>query len=73
VLWASLINPRSGAQWTGITTRIGERLLETGAVDAVLTMEPPHIWTLVASNDLTLNYDELPRAGEEKSPVVADL
>jgi coenzyme F420 hydrogenase subunit beta len=25
-----------GAQWTGIATRIGERLLETGAVDAVL-------------------------------------
>jgi coenzyme F420 hydrogenase subunit beta len=29
---------RAGAQWTGITTRIAERLLETGAVDAVLTM-----------------------------------
>ncbi len=29
-----------GAQWTGITTRIGEKLLETGAVDAVLTMAP---------------------------------
>ena len=29
-----------GAQWTGITSRIGERLLETGAVDAVLTMAP---------------------------------
>ena len=29
-----------GAQWTGITTRIAERLLETGAVDAVLTMAP---------------------------------
>ncbi len=25
-----------GAQWSGIATRIGERLLETGAVDAVL-------------------------------------
>ncbi|MBS0393189.1 MAG: Coenzyme F420 hydrogenase/dehydrogenase, beta subunit C-terminal domain [Proteobacteria bacterium] len=35
---ARLAEPRSGAQWTGITTRIGERLLETGAVDAVLTM-----------------------------------
>ena len=32
--------PRQGAQWTGIATRIGERLLETGAVDAVLTMAP---------------------------------
>ena len=32
--------PRPGAQWTGIATRIGERLLETGAVDAVLAMAP---------------------------------
>lgn len=37
---ASLAPPRPGAQWTGITTRIAERLLETGAVDAVLTMAP---------------------------------
>ena len=37
---ASLKTPAPGAQWTGITTRIGERLLETGAVDAVLTMAP---------------------------------
>jgi coenzyme F420 hydrogenase subunit beta len=37
---ASLTPPRKGAQWTGIVTRIGERLLETGAVDAVLTMAP---------------------------------
>jgi coenzyme F420 hydrogenase subunit beta len=35
------LNPASpGAQWTGIATRIAERLLETGAVDAVLTMAP---------------------------------
>jgi coenzyme F420 hydrogenase subunit beta len=40
MLRASLTQPRSGAQWTGITTRIAERLLETGAVDAVLTMAP---------------------------------
>ena len=40
MLRASLKEPRAGAQWTGITTRIGERLLETGAVDAVLTMAP---------------------------------
>jgi coenzyme F420 hydrogenase subunit beta len=33
-------SPRPGAQWTGITTRIAERLLETGAVTAVLTMAP---------------------------------
>jgi coenzyme F420 hydrogenase subunit beta len=37
---ASLAVPRAGAQWTGITTRVAERLLETGAVDAVLTMAP---------------------------------
>jgi coenzyme F420 hydrogenase subunit beta len=37
---ASLAAPREGAQWTGITTRIAERLLETKAVDAVLTMAP---------------------------------
>ena len=37
---ASLKDPKPGTQWTGITTRIGERLLETGAVDAVLTMAP---------------------------------
>lgn len=40
MLRASLVAPRPGAQWTGITTRIGERLLETGAVDAVLTVAP---------------------------------
>ena len=37
---ASLTSPSPGAQWTGIVTRIAERLLETGAVDAVLTMAP---------------------------------
>jgi coenzyme F420 hydrogenase subunit beta len=37
---AALTAPREGAQWTGITTRIAERLLETGAIDAVLTMAP---------------------------------
>lgn len=40
MLRARLKSPAIGAQWTGITTRIGERLLETGAVDAVLTMAP---------------------------------
>ena len=40
---ARLKAPSVGAQWTGITTRIAERLLETGAVDAVLTMaSDPH-------------------------------
>lgn len=37
---ARLRAPAVGAQWTGITTRIAERLLETGAVDAILTMAP---------------------------------
>jgi coenzyme F420 hydrogenase subunit beta len=46
MLRARLAQPRPGAQWTGITTRIGERLLETGAVDAVLTMtaDPDDRW-----------------------------
>ncbi len=37
---AALKPARKGAQWTGLTTRLAERLLETGAVDAVLTMVP---------------------------------
>ncbi len=46
MLRAALKNPSTGAQWTGITTRIGERLLETGAVDAILTMteDPQDRW-----------------------------
>jgi coenzyme F420 hydrogenase subunit beta len=40
LLRARLRAPLPGAQWTGIATRIGERLLETGAVDAVLTVAP---------------------------------
>ena len=40
MLRAALRTPSPGAQWTGITTRIAERLLETGAVDAVLCMAP---------------------------------
>jgi coenzyme F420 hydrogenase subunit beta len=40
MLRAALKPPAEGAQWTGITTRIAERLLETGAVTAVLTMAP---------------------------------
>jgi coenzyme F420 hydrogenase subunit beta len=40
-LWrAALRKPLAGAQWTGITTRLAERLLETNAVDAVLCMAP---------------------------------
>ncbi len=43
---AALVPPLAGAQWTGIATRIAERLLETGAVDAVLTMaaDPADRW-----------------------------
>lgn len=37
---ARLAAPLPGAQWTGITTRIGARLLETGAVDVILTLAP---------------------------------
>ena len=37
---AALKAPAHGAQWTGITTRLAERLLETGAVEAILTMAP---------------------------------
>ncbi len=43
---ASLKSPLPGAQWSGITTRIGELLLARGAVDAVLTMaaDPADRW-----------------------------
>jgi coenzyme F420 hydrogenase subunit beta len=46
MLRARLQPARQGAQWTGITTRIAERLLETGAVDAVLAMaaDPGDPW-----------------------------
>lgn len=46
MLRGRLAAPRPGAQWTGITTRIGERLLEEGMVDAVLTMaaDPQDRW-----------------------------
>jgi len=37
---AEMKTPREGAQWTGITTTIGERLLRAGKVDAVLCMGP---------------------------------
>ncbi len=46
MLRARLNAPREGAQWSGITTRMAERLLETGAVDAVLAMaaDPQDRW-----------------------------
>jgi coenzyme F420 hydrogenase subunit beta len=40
IVRAALVPPRPGAQWTGIATRLAERLLETGAVEAVLTVAP---------------------------------
>ncbi len=40
MLRARMADPAPGAQWTGITTGLAARLLETGAVDAVLTMAP---------------------------------
>ena len=40
MLRARMADPATGAQWTGITTGLAARLLETGAVDAVLTMAP---------------------------------
>jgi hypothetical protein len=46
MLRARLKQSREGAQWTGITTHIGERLLESHAVDAILTMtqDPNDSW-----------------------------
>ncbi|MGG5823718.1 Coenzyme F420 hydrogenase/dehydrogenase, beta subunit C-terminal domain [Falsiroseomonas sp. HW251] len=46
MLRAAMSTPREGAQWTGIATRLGERLLETGAVTAVLAMaaDPDDRW-----------------------------
>lgn len=37
---AALREPEPGAQWTGLTTRLAQRLLESGKVDAVLAMAP---------------------------------
>lgn len=40
-MWqAALKEPLAGAQWTGITTRLAEKLLRTGEVDAVIAMAP---------------------------------
>ncbi len=40
MLRAEMKLPAEGAQWTGITTSIGARLLQAGKVDAVLCMGP---------------------------------
>lgn len=37
---AALKRPSEGAQWTGITTRLAEKLLDADAVDAVLAVAP---------------------------------
>jgi coenzyme F420 hydrogenase subunit beta len=46
MLQAALTPASPGAQWTGITTRLAERLLEEGEVDAVITMtaDPNDFW-----------------------------
>lgn len=46
MLRARLKDPDAGAQWTGIATRLGRRLLEDGVVDAVLTVtaDPDDPW-----------------------------
>jgi coenzyme F420 hydrogenase subunit beta len=46
MLRARLHDPAPGAQWTGIATRLAQRLLQTGRVDAVLTVapDPTDIW-----------------------------
>jgi coenzyme F420 hydrogenase subunit beta len=40
MLRAALTPALEGAQWTGIATRLGEKLLASGTVQAVLTMAP---------------------------------
>lgn len=40
MLRARMTHPLPGAQWTGITTALAARLLETGAVTAILTTAP---------------------------------
>lgn len=46
ILSARMDTPAPGAQWTGITTRLAERLLEQGLVDAVIAMaaDPNDRW-----------------------------
>lgn len=40
-MWqARMQTPQAGAQWTGITTSLAQALLDSGVVDAVLTVEP---------------------------------
>lgn len=43
---AALNAPLPGAQWTGITTRLAERLFEAELIEAVLTMapDPQDVW-----------------------------
>lgn len=46
MLSVRLASPKPGAQWSGVTTRLAERLLETEQVTAVLTMraDPEDRW-----------------------------
>ncbi|MCF6444479.1 Coenzyme F420 hydrogenase/dehydrogenase, beta subunit C-terminal domain [Nereida sp. MMG025] len=43
---AALNEPLEGAQWTGLTTRLAQKMLETDKVDAVLCMapDPDDVW-----------------------------
>lgn len=61
MLQASLKRPLAGAQWTGITTRIAQKLLEAGEVDAVIAMAPhpndpwrPHPVLVTRPEDMAL-------------------
>jgi coenzyme F420 hydrogenase subunit beta len=61
MLRATLVPRLEGAQWSGIATRLGERLLETGAVDAVLAMthDPADRWRPVPT--LVTNATDMAR------------
>ena len=69
MLRARMATPAPGAQWTGITTRLAERLLETAAVDAVLKMGPdandkwrPKPVIVIRSDGVGPTQEEKPRA-----------
>lgn len=59
-MWrASMKAPAEGAQWTGITTGLAERLLRGGHVDAVLTMKPANDDAWKPEPTLITNADDL--------------
>ena len=59
---ARLATPLAGAQWTGITTCLAARLLETNAVEAVLTVvpDPADRWRPLPA--IVTNPDEMAQA-----------